>query len=658
MSSLLEYLDFLWEDTRGYVNLSVKANDGSWSRSFAEWPRQRTPVEQFITARTAAGSEIFVSPAMWTGKPPTGKQYGKELFLGSHVLWAEFDGNAPDNWNYSSNSGILQGSFSPPPITPPQGAGRSAAPTGPARGTPGDPPGPGVADSTSPEFRIVPPSWVNQTSSSQHQHIYWKLAQLLTDPDLLENLNRTIASELGADNCWDATRVLRPPDTTNYGIGKPDRNGKTYPVRVEEANNRRYPIQQFKTTADFRPVVRAALDDIPDIREVLAKHKWDDDFFKAFTEDPPYKKRSDVLQFLAYAAAESGFSNEEIYAVLRDADERWQKYTGRLDRDKWLVDHLDRARAKYPLGTEILTFEGLLGTKRSLGTENKAPEEVPDKLELNLHEITELHIHIEWLLGGLLPRGGYGMIAGQNGIGKSQMGIRLCEAIVEGTKFLEKWSCVAVHAKAMFLSLEMDLVELKEFYTTMNGYGSFFPNSGDRFITVPMGEAIPLDNEKGLKFIEDLLERNHPDLLVIDSLSVAMSGNFRDDSTVLEFNKVIKRIRKKFGVAVVVIHHNRKGQDKKFRYNELDDLYGSRFLAQDTSFVLMVDKPKTLGGDLIAINQAKIRFSRAGGELHINHTDMNFTGMTEPEDPSNLLPMKLENTRTRLTKKLKRRGGL
>ena len=654
MSSLSEYLDFIWEDTVGFVNLSIKTSDGSWSRSFAEWPRQRESVQKFVEVRTASGAEVFVSPVLWKSKPPPGQQYGKELFLGSHVLWAEFDGNAPESWNYAHNNGIVQEQSDPPTI-PAAGdrpaAGQPEASTAVPRPTdrPTDPTRPGVKDKT---LGIVPPSFAIQTSSSQNQHVYWKLQQLLTDPDILENINRTIASEFGADNCWDATRVLRPPDTTNYGIGKEERKGRTYPVRIEEANPNRYNVQEFRQTADFRPAVREALGNVPDIREILAKHVWDDDFYRTFTEVPDHKKRSDNLMFLAYAAAESGFSNEEIYAVIKDADDRWKKFTGRLDRDKWLVDYVERARAKYPLGEETLTFEGLLGTGRTKGTEELNPASaVPDKLVFSLPEVWDVNVKIDWLLKGLLPKAGYGILAGQNGIGKSQMGIRLCEAVTEGTKFLEKWKCKVPGAKAMFLSLEMEPAELQEFYRTMNQYEPIFPNSGDRYLTAPIGEAIALDKPEGLKFLSNILTEYRPDLLVIDSLSVAMDGNFREDKSTLEFNKVMKHLRKKFGVAIVVIHHNRKGQDKKFRYNELDDLYGSRFLAQDSSFVLMIDKPKTLGGDTISINPAKIRFDKTGGEIHVDHVGMNFINMREPDSPDLQIPTGLERAARKIQSK-------
>jgi hypothetical protein len=616
---LSDFLKFLYEDTHGFVHIAIKADDESWRRTFAEWPRQYELIVDFISQQTAEGSEVFLSPALWKEKPSVGKRNSNENFLGSHVLWAEFDGNAPDSWdNFGVGPELSEGAT----ITPGEPAGVPTAATAPARPIPG------------------PPSWVNATSSDGHQHVYWKAKELITDADLLENINKTIAVAYEADNCWDATRVLRPPDTTNYGIGKPERNGKTYSVRVEEANLNSYDSRLFGTTRDFRSKTRNNLGAIPDIREVLARRTWDEDFYKAFVDEPAYKKRSDVLQFLAYSAAESGFSDEEIYSVLQDADDRWKKYTGRLDREKWLVDHVDRARAKYPLGVEVLTFEGLLGTKQREGTESLAPPEEIERVDFNLMEFMALDLKIEWLIQDLLPRAGYGVIAGQNGIGKSQMGIRLCEAVVGCLSFLiDRWHCNRPDAKAMFLSLEMEPIELREFYQKMMDYGEFFADGGERFTTIPVGNPIPLDRPEGYKFLESMLDKHRPDLLVIDSLSVAMAGSFRDDGPSLEFNKVVKKLRRKFKVAIVVIHHNRKGQDKKFRYNELDDLYGSRFLSQDTSFVLMIDKPRTLTGDTIAINQAKIRFSKAGGEIHVEHTNMAFLDAIETDALENLAPV-------------------
>lgn len=631
MSSLDEFLDFLWEDTKGFVNLSILSKEGAWKRLFAEWPRQRTAVSQFISLQTAEGSETYVSPSLWKQKPEAGVKYSKDLFLGSHVLWAEFDGNAPSDWettklisqksesdSHTSAPSVTQDLLSPGSLDL---GGRdlvSAARTAPAI----DPP-------TSPnaghgELILTPrPSWIIQSSTPEHQHVYWKLRELLTDVDTLENLNRTLALELGADNCWDSTRVLRPPDTTNFGTSKPERQGRTYNVIVEESSDRDYRVTNFRQTNDFRPLVKESLGKIPDIREVLARREWDAEFLEAFNAEPKFKGRSDQLQLVAYYAAEAGFTDEEIYSVLADCDERWKKYTGRNDRDKRLVDHIDRARAKHPLSDATLTFDGLLGTgsKRPL---ESVIETVPDKTVYKLDEFLALPVHINWMIEGLLPRGGYGFIAGMNGLGKSQLGIRLAEAVVTKTRFLNSWDVAIDNAKAMFLSLEMETAELKEFYATMDSYGNFFLDARDRFLTVPVGNEIPLDSKEGLKFVEDKLSEYQPDLLVIDSLSMAMEGSFKDDTPTLKFNKIMKKLRKVYGVAIVVIHHSRKGQDKRFRYNELDDLYGSRFLSQDTSFVLMLDKPKTLAENQLAITAAKMRFKRPEGELIVIHENMNF----------------------------------
>ena len=136
---------------------------------------------------------------------------------------------------------------------------------------------------------------------------------------------------------------------------------------------------------------------------------------------------------------------------------------------------------------------------------------------------------------------------------------------------------------------------------------SFGTINRDNLTLVPIGEDIPLDRPEGQKFLETLLTEHRPDLLIIDSLAKAMYGKIIDDNAVFVFNRYLSKIRHKYGMAIVVIHHNRKVQDKRFQSDELDDLYGSRFLSQDAAFVLMMNYTKQHGH--ISINAAKTRFS-------------------------------------------------
>ena len=573
MSNLSDFLDTIWKDTDGYVVVSVKTKDLTLKRVSPKWPEQRELVLDFILSQTARQNEVYISPALWKKKIGNGVQFNRELLLGSHVLWVDMDGNAPDGW----------------PITPPTD---SVPPTG----------APGAAlDVPEPSIRV-------QTSSPSNQHMYWLLDEMITDPDTLENMTRSLYLKLNADSGFDATRILRPPDTTNYGYGKDERKGKTYPVFLETTSDRVYNQSAFPVVKDFRPLVDDKLGDIPPIEEVFAKCKWSDYFWEAFNAEPQYKKRSDQLQELAYLGAEAGFTDEQIYAVLTAADERWKKYLGRTDKHKRLVDIIDRARAKHPVALSELTFAGLI------------QEEVTDNSIQTLYNYTDFmntEIRLEWMLEGLMPIKGYGIIAGPTGVGKSQMGLRIAEKVIIGERFLW-WQLRPKDKpfKTLFFSFEMSHPELQQFFKVMSSE-SFLPRGKDRFFVVPVGETVPLDQPDGQKFFEKKIEEVQPDLVIIDSLSKSMSGDFKIDSDVLNYNRYINRIREKYDTGVIVIHHNRKVQDKKYMSIELDDLYGSRFLTQDASFVLMMGQTKD---NRLILNPAKVRFAVNPGPQEIART--------------------------------------
>jgi hypothetical protein len=300
MSETSDFLDKIWGRTDGYVAIRFKTREGLFKGTWPHWPSQREQVFDFIELQSAQGSEVYISPPIWKDKPSPGEKWTASQLLGTRVLWVDFDGNAPDTW----------------PV-----------------------------DSGIPE-----PSIKIQSSTSSRQHNYWVIDEVLTNKEQIENYNRTLALRLGADTSgWDITQLLRPPGTVNFGYAKPERNGQTFPVRIEELSERVYQAIEFGLTEDFRPLVKDRLGDIPTIIEVLAKQTWPDSLYRIFTSPPKDRERSDQMMLAAYEAAEAGFSDEQIYSILLDCDDRWGKYKDRTDREKRLVDFVDRARTKHPL---------------------------------------------------------------------------------------------------------------------------------------------------------------------------------------------------------------------------------------------------------------------------------------------------------------------
>ena len=152
-----------------------------------------------------------------------------EFVLGAQVLWADFDGNAPVEW----------------------------------------------------DSKVVPvPTLEVQSSTVRKRHVYWALDEFITDRKALEDRNRAIAYALGADpSGWDANQFLRPPFSVNRKYDKP-----IVAQVVEERLDKMYQPSVFADIPSPKEAIAEKIDlgTIPPITEVLALAKWDKDMLTVF----------------------------------------------------------------------------------------------------------------------------------------------------------------------------------------------------------------------------------------------------------------------------------------------------------------------------------------------------------------------------------------
>src|SRR5690606_23151086 len=88
-----DFFDKIWGDTEGYVYLPVKEGD-KVRKFFLAWPQKRDAVVRHVLKYAAApGCEIFFSPAIYDRMSAR-----HDAVKGSHVAWADFDGNFPEEW--------------------------------------------------------------------------------------------------------------------------------------------------------------------------------------------------------------------------------------------------------------------------------------------------------------------------------------------------------------------------------------------------------------------------------------------------------------------------------------------------------------------------------------------------------------------------------
>jgi hypothetical protein len=446
-------------------------------------------------------------------------------------------------------------------------------------------------DGTLPSEYIQPTMRV-ASSIPGHEHWYWKLDSFTTDKVLIEDLTRRIAYHYGADlSVWDYQNVLRPVDTWNHKRNKP--------VALISKNSNVYPIDKF-LWVPIPPAgtkVDITLGGLPTRDSILAKYKWKADTQDLLFKDIDVGSRSTALTRLAFDAIEAGCSNEEAYVLIEERDSVWKKYTGRTDRDKQLRACISYARSRKVVVAEIT--QGATEVYR-------------------FYDFMKTKVTMKWAIEGLLPVAGSMVIFGKPGIGKSTYSLRLAMALALGDEYFLNWKIVNPQ-KTLFVSLEMQHEELKQFFGDMQLSEEKQIALQERFFIWPIGHAYPLDTPDQQIELLKFIDMHKIELVIIDSLSLSMYGSVTSDDDIKRLNSFLNEdVRKDRKCGYLFIHHPRKdGIDPKKEKN-MDDSFGSIFItANAQTVVILSQKP---GSARLHVKMEKTRMSIGEKEFDIERT--------------------------------------
>jgi hypothetical protein len=405
------------------------------------------------------------------------------------------------------------------------------------------------------------------SSKEGHEHWYWKLDKFVTDKVLLEDLTRRIAYHYGADlSAWDYQQVLRPVDTWNHKRNKP--------VTLVEKNDNVYSVDRFLwipiPPAGTR--VDVSMGQLPPREEVLAKYKWKIDTLDLlFKDDIPQGKRSDALARVAFDAVEVGCSNEEVFVLLEERDRVWGKYLGRTDRVKRLEATIAHVRSKKLAVAEVNL--------------DKAAE------VYRFADFMNTNIRLKWAIPGLLPVAGSMVLLGKEGLGKSTFLLRMAMELALGSEFFLNWQ-ITNNQKVLFVSLEMQHGELKEFFLDMKIPPELWERLQEQFIIWPIGHAYPFDVPDQQPELLKWIDTHKIDLVIIDSLGLSMYGSVTNDDDVKRLNAFMNEdLRKDRNCGYIFIHHLRKkttGEERKI--TDLDDSFGSRYITANAQTVVLLSQ--------------------------------------------------------------------
>lgn len=527
VKGLGEFFDYVWgTDTEGYVYLPVMRKK-EIDQYMLRWPKQRNGVIKHVLRQNAGGADVYYSPALFSEPKPI-----RENVKQTQVLWADFDKTQVD-W----------------------------------------------------EKADVPFPTLIVESSPGREHVYWKLDEPLTDLMTIEERNRSIAYNYKADTSgWDANQFLRPPFTINSGWKGEKQVRNPVEVKLRHMDKTPVSVSGFSKLIPAKQLIEhnIELEAVPKINDVIAFGTWNADFWDLFNKEMP-DDRSGGLMRLAYYGAENGFSDSQIYSILLNADDRWGKYKGRHDREKRLLDIVNRARSKVGYDyQDTSVLSGLIA-----GLDNNKVQSA--QVVYGFKEFLDADFHVDWMLKDLFSIGGFGTIAGPPGVGKTQIGIQMGISIALGEDFLG-WKNMVGKKKVLFLSLEMPQNPLGTF---MEPIASQYSEQDiytleQNFKIVPTGESVYFDKPEGQAFIGSIMQEYSPDVIFIDSFNKVLSGPLTDEVSIRSFVESLARFRHKYNCGVYMIHHDRKNQGEGKKVPDLDDLYGNRFFSADLEFAIYI----------------------------------------------------------------------
>jgi len=273
---------------------------------------------------------------------------------------------------------------------------------------------------------------------------------------------------------------------------------------------------------------------------------------------------------------------------------------GTPDKQDWNDIHqqqgLDRARELFREAE----------AKSTICTEDKPIKQKPSLLSFRKHLEPSKGFKPE-MIGGIFPRGGVSVLAGQQGTGKSLLMQKFCCDISLGGSILNGFSESITPVKSLYLIGEFSANGMNHRAQTANWQydreNLILYEIRDFLINnIPLG----LSTEESFENIRQLIKEEKPDLVVFDSMMSFITANESDMEQMQSAFSKLLRIADEAKCAVVLVHHIRKRKALE-RNNRLhmDDIIGSSIITRNASVAVGIENIKVDGENWIYVSSLK-----------------------------------------------------
>lgn len=333
--------------------------------------------------------------------------------------------------------------------------------------------------------------------------------------------------------------------------------------------------------------------------------------------DDPYGDRSKKLWQFARSCAEAGVSEALTYKLIRAC--KWNKWRNEPDR---LKQDIERAFAAEPKDQPTKATPKLAESVEDDSEEIKA---------WDLGRVEDfgpvIHKPLSWVLPGIIPESGCGLIIAAPKVGKTRIAIEVALGLASGRSPLgidvKKPQAVGFFSleDGDYLFAERLSSGMREGRNAYHWDGNMRYADGKLLWEPPKAlplltgfKSIDLSDDTDKQRLLETIIKYELRLVIIDTLSMAIgSSNVSDSKEMNSILKDVREIAKATRCAILFIHHTRKRVFEKGESIQ-ESILGSTALHAWTEFVMSLASPEE-DDDMLRLG---IQTKRGGGFEYLN----------------------------------------
>jgi hypothetical protein len=197
------------------------------------------------------------------------------------------------------------------------------------------------------------------------------------------------------------------------------------------------------------------------------------------------------------------------------------------------------------------------------------------------------------IVDGIIGERSFNFLAGEEGGGKSLLAMNLALSIATGKKDFLGFP-IKKYGKVLYLNNELPFpVFLNRFKTMRTSLSKDELAKMDNFLTPEYIKPI----KESWDDITKLIVTKSPVLLILDCFYWAHDKKENDSSEMKEIMRKLVALRDQFGIAVLVVHHTKKGVRHELMHN--DDMRGSQVFSASADSTLQLRRSAQDGAQRI-----------------------------------------------------------